>query len=368
MTADADPRADDLSIDGPVTIALIAEQAGVSAPTVSKVINGRKDVSAATRARVEAVIEQRGYRRRRGPLGAGPGLLDLVFHELDSPWALQIIAGVEQVAGKNRMSVVLSELGGEHRPRQEWLDDVLRRRPRGVIFVLSELDPAQRSQLSTRSIPYVLVDTAGEQPPGVPTVGSANWAGGLAATRHLLALGHRRIAMISGPADVLCSRARVDGYRSALEEAGVPQDPSFVRYGDFFVGGGYRHGLSLLDRPDRPTAIFAGSDQQAFGVYEAARQRGLRIPDDLSVVGFDELPVSRWASPPLTTVRQPLAEMGSAAAQMLGDLIEGGPLRTNRVELSTELYVRESTAPPKQPALPTQPASPTEYGQKEPGK
>jgi len=348
MTADADPRADDLSIDGPVTIALIAEQAGVSAPTVSKVINGRKDVSAATRARVEAVIEQRGYRRRRGPLGAGPGLLDLVFHELDSPWALQIIAGVEQVAGKNRMSVVLSELGGEHRPRQEWLDDVLRRRPRGVIFVLSELDPAQRSQLSTRSIPYVLVDTAGEQPPGVPTVGSANWAGGLAATRHLLALGHRRIAMISGPADVLCSRARVDGYRSALEEAGVPQDPSFVRYGDFFVGGGYRHGLSLLDRPDRPTAIFAGSDFQAMGVLRAAHDLGLRVPQDLSVVGYDNLPVSEWIAPRLTTINQPLQEMAATATRMVLALARGETPANLRIDLATELVVRDSTSPPRE--------------------
>ena len=348
MTADADPRADDLSIDGPVTIALIAEQAGVSAPTVSKVINGRKDVSAATRARVEAVIEQRGYRRRRGPLGAGPGLLDLVFHELDSPWALQIIAGVEQVAGKNRMSVVLSELGGEHRPRQEWLDDVLRRRPRGVIFVLSELDPAQRSQLSTRSIPYVLVDTAGEQPPGVPTVGSANWAGGLAATRHLLALGHRRIAMISGPADVLCSRARVDGYRSALEEAGVPQDPSFVRYGDFFVGGGYRHGLSLLDRPDRPTAIFAGSDFQAMGVLRAAHDLGLRVPQDVSVVGYDNLPVSEWIAPRLTTINQPLQEMAATATRMVLALARGETPANLRIDLATELVVRDSTSPPRE--------------------
>ncbi|WP_426592460.1 LacI family DNA-binding transcriptional regulator [Cellulomonas sp. McL0617] len=349
MTADAQERADDHLLDGPVTIALIAEQAGVSAPTVSKVINGRKDVSPATRARVEAVIEQRGYRRRRGPIGSDPGLLDLVFHELDSPWALQIITGVEQVAGKNRMGVVLSELGGAHRPKQEWLDDVLRRRPRGVIFVLSELDPAQRRLLGTRSIPYVLVDTAGEQPPGVPTVGSANWAGGLAATRHLLGLGHRRIAMISGPADVLCSRARVDGYRSALEEAGLPRDPSLVRYGDFFVGGGYTHGLSLLDRPDRPTAIFAGSDFQAMGVLRAAHDLGLRVPEDLSVVGYDNLPVTEWISPRLTTINQPLQEMAATAARMVLALARGETPANMRIDLATELVVRDSTAPPREP-------------------
>ena len=188
-------------------------------------LNGRTDVAAVTRARVEEVIDRHQYRRRRGRSQTGPGLLDLVFHELDAGWAVQIIKGVESVAGPERMGVVLSELGGAHRPRQEWLDDVLARRPRGVILVLSDLDPAQRRQLETRSIPFVVVDTAGEQPAGVPTVGSANWAGGLAATRHLLGLGHRRVAVISGPVDVLCSRARIDGYRTALDEAGVRRRP-----------------------------------------------------------------------------------------------------------------------------------------------
>src|SRR5579863_4110770 len=168
---------------------------------------------------------------------------------------------------------------------------------------------------------------------------------GLAATEHLLALGHRRIGAIAGPGDYLCSRARIDGYRSALERAGLPFDPSLVRHGDFYHEGGFIRGGELLDLATPPTAIFAGSDQQAFGVYEAARQRGLRVPQDLSVVGFDDLPVARWVSPPLTTVRQPLAEMGRAAAQMLGEIIEDRPLRSRRVELSTELIMRESAGP-----------------------
>jgi LacI family transcriptional regulator len=176
-------------------------------------------------------------------------------------------------------------------------------------------------------------------------VGATNWAGGLAATEHLLSFRHRRIAAIAGPEDYLCSRARIDGYRSALERAGLEFDPALVRHGDFYHEGGFRRGVELLDLPDRPTAIFAGSDQQALGVYEAARQQGLRIPQDLSVVGFDDLPVARWVSPPLTTVRQPLAEMGRAAAQMLGEIIEDRPLRSRRVELSTELIMRESTGP-----------------------
>ncbi len=328
------------------TIAAIAAEAGVSVPTVSKVLNGRADVAAATRARVEKVIERHGYRRRRSSSGTGSGLIELVFHELDSPWALQIIKGVETVAGPARVGVVLSELGGEHRPPQEWLDDVLARRPRGVIFVLSELDTAQQAQLKSRSIPFVVVDTAGEQPAGIPVVGSQNWAGGLAATRHLLQLGHRRIGVISGARDVLCSRARVDGYRSALDEAGLPYDAELVRWGNFFVDGGYQHGHELLSRPDRPTAIFAGADFQALGVIRAARELGLRVPEDVSVVGYDDLPVTEWVQPGLTTVRQPLADMAATAARMLLEIAGGARPANLRIDLATELVVRSSTAAP----------------------
>jgi LacI family transcriptional regulator len=333
--------------DPPITIAAIAREAGVSVPTVSKVLNGRPDVSPATRARVESVIDQHQYRRRRARAGSGVRLIDLVIHELDFAWAVELIKGVEHVAAAARVGVVLSELGGAHRPPQEWLDDVLARPPLGVILVLSGLEVSQRRQLAARSIPVVVVDTAGEPPTDVPTVGSANWNGGLAATRHLLSLGHRRIAVISGPADVMCSRARIDGYRTALEEAGIGVDPRLVRHGDFFVGGGYTHGADLLDMPEPPTAIFAGSDLQALGVLRAARERDLRVPDDLSVVGYDDLPVAAWIGPPLTTVRQPLQEMAATAARMVLALSRGEEPANLKIDLATELVVRESTAPPR---------------------
>jgi DNA-binding LacI/PurR family transcriptional regulator len=222
---------------------------------------------------------------------------------------------------------------------------VLARRPLGVILVLSSLEQAQRHQLETRSIPFVVFDTAGEPPAGVPTVGSNNWSGGVAATRHLIGLGHRRIAVISGPADVLCSRARIDGFRSAHEEAGLTADPSLARYGDFYVDGGYEHGKELLTLPQRPTAIFAGSDMQALGVLRAARELGLDVPRDLSVVGYDDLPLAGWIGPALTTVHQPLRDMATTATTMLLDLARGGAT-LRRIELPTELVVRESTAPP----------------------
>ncbi len=341
------------------TLAAIAAEAGVSLPTVSKVVNGRPDVAPTTRARVEQLLDQHQYRRNGLRVHRRSGLIDLVFNGLDSPWAVEILRGVEEWGAEHSIAIAVSAVRhGDARPAS-WTSAIAHHHSDGVILVTTTLTSAQVGQLRGAGIPLVVIDPANTPPPDIPSVGATNWAGGLAATEHLLSLGHRRIGVITGFQDMLCSLARLDGYRSGLERAGAAADPDLVKYGDFQHEGGFARAVELLDLPDPPTAIFAGSDQQAFGVYEAARQRGLRIPDDLSVVGFDELPVSRWASPPLTTVRQPLAEMGSAAAQMLGDLIDGGPLRTNRVELSTELYVRESTAPPKQrPASPSRLALP----------
>jgi LacI family transcriptional regulator len=332
------------------TLAAIAAEAGVSLPTVSKVVNGRPDVAPGTRARVERLLDEHHYSRGGLRRHRRSGLIDLVFNGLDSPWAVEILRGVEEWGAVHETGVAVSSVRhGNARPAS-WTSALASHDTDGVILVISELTGAQLEQLRSVGIPLVVVDPVNPPPPDVPSVGATNWAGGLAATEHLLSLGHRRIGAIAGPGDYLCSRARIDGYRSALERAGIRFDPALVRNGDFEHEGGFARGGELLDLPDRPTAIFAGSDQQAFGVYEAARQRGLRVPQDLSVVGFDELPVARWVSPPLTTVRQPLAEMGRAAAQMLGELIEGLSLRSTRVELSTELIVRESTAAPAEAA------------------
>ena len=327
------------------TIAHIAAQAGVSAPTVSKVINGRSDVSLETRQRVEAVIREHGYERSHKSVHSAP-LLEVIFHELESDWALEIIMGVERVARENDLAVVLSEMQGRRTPGRSWIEGVLARRPTGVIAVLSDLSEGQRALLKSRNIPLVVVDPTGEPLHDTPSIGATNWSGGLAATRHLLGLGHRRIGVIGGPESVLCSRARLDGYRAAMDEADVPIDANLIRYGNFHVQEGITEGRALLGLPDPPTAIFAGSDLQALGVYQAAREARLHIPEDLSVVGFDDLPVATWVGPPLTTVRQPLAQMAMAGARLVLRLARGEQPSQTRVELATELVIRESTAPP----------------------
>jgi LacI family xylobiose transport system transcriptional regulator len=335
-----------MASDGPsrVTLAEVANEAGVSLSTISKVLNGRSDVSPATRTKVERLFEERGY-TRRGTTRQRSTLIEVVFHELESAWALEIIRGAEQTARQHGMSVVLTESGNRHSPDAGWIDGVLQRRPAGVVLVFSDLTQSHKDQLRSRGIPFVIIDPAGDPSPDVPSVGSANWSGGLAATRHLLELGHKRIAAITGPEDMMCSRARLDGFRSAMHSASLDIDPALVAFGDFHVDGGRQAALRMLTGEHRPTAIFAGSDLQALGVFDAARTLGLSIPGDLSVVGYDNLPFAEWSSPRLTTIHQPLRDMAEAAVR----LVLEGPERTGpppRMDLATSLVVRESTAAP----------------------
>ncbi|HUR07569.1 MAG TPA: LacI family DNA-binding transcriptional regulator [Nonomuraea sp.] len=327
----------------PPTIAQLAELAGVSTATVSKVVNGRSQVAPETRALVEGLIRQHGYRRqrRRGNPAAG---IEVLFHELAGDYPVEIMKGVGRVVREHHMALMVSELQGRQTPGSDWIEDLLRRRPAGVIAVYSGLTPGQRERLARREIPLVLLDPTGKPGHDVPSVGAGNWNGGLAATHHLLDLGHRRIAVITGPAHALSSRARLDGYRAALDTAGVPVDPDLICQGDFRIQDGLTHTHRLLRLPNPPTAIFACNDGQAMGVYQAAHELGRRVPDDLSVVGFDDMPPMRWVIPPLTTIRQPLTDMAAAAAAMLMKLAKGEPLQQNRIEFATELIVRGSTA------------------------
>lgn len=215
-----------------------------------------------------------------------------------------------------------------------------------MVLVFSELPQDFRTKLEARSIPFVIIDPAGDPSPDVPSVGSANWSGGMMATRHLIDLGHTRIAAISGPEDMMCSLARIDGYRSAMNMASLPIDPSFIRFGNFHVDGGRDHAFSLLRGPHPPTAIFAGSDLQALGVLDAARQIGLRVPEELSIVGYDDLPVAQWSSPALTTVHQPLIQMAEEATRMVLRLRDGERPDNLRLDLATSLVVRQSTSAP----------------------
>ncbi|MEO3756653.1 substrate-binding domain-containing protein [Streptomyces sp. B6B3] len=333
---------------GPLTIAQIAEHVGVSLATVSKVVNGRFDVAADTREQVESLIRRHGYRRQKRASRPAP-LLEIVFHEVRGEYGVEIFNGVQQVAREHHLGVVISELQGRHTPGRGWVEDVLARRPTGVIAVYSSLTDDQTDQLRGRGIPLVLLDPTGETGHTSPSVAASNWNGGLSATRHLLHLGHQRIAVITGPEGLLASRARLDGHRAAMDMADTPIDPELIRVGAFQITDGLTHTRELLRLPNPPTAIFACNDGMAYGVYQAAAEAGLRIPHDLSVIGFDNMPPASWIIPPLTTIDQPLQKMGTTAATMAITLARGEQPPLEHVELATQLITRASTAPPHHP-------------------
>ncbi|MBW8872130.1 MAG: LacI family DNA-binding transcriptional regulator [Leifsonia sp.] len=330
------------------TLEAIAREASVSLSTVSKVLNGRPGVSSATRRRVEELLHDSGYARRGVDAERGDAV-ELVIENLASEWSVEVIRGVERVTRENGLSMTLSTIGDYHAVGDDLIAGVLRRKPIAMVLQFSNLTADHRRQLRTRNIPFVVVDPAGDPPPEVPAIGATNWAGGVTATRHLLALGHRRIAAIGGPEELMCSRARIAGYHSALQEAGVPVAPDAVRSAAFSRAAGEQEARRLLEAAERPTAIVCGNDMQALGVYDAAFALGLDVPRDLSVVGFDDAPSAAWARPPLTTIHQPLQKMAEEATR-LALRLRAGEVDSTRLELATTLIERGSTAPPAPPA------------------
>ncbi|WP_422772729.1 LacI family DNA-binding transcriptional regulator [Plantactinospora sp. WMMC1484] len=325
-------------------MAAIARLAGVSTPTVSRVLNGRSGVASETRRQVEALLREHGYRR---PNSAAPAAsVEVVFFGLEGHLAISIMRGVESVVRRQDLVVGFTDVLSRASTERPWAEQLLQRRPVGMIATHSSFAPQEHALLTASGIPMVALDPAGMPPDTVPSVGAANWSGGVAAARHLLELGHRRIAVIAGPLKSLVARARLEACRAAMDAAGIPLDDRLVRSGEFFFEKGLALGQDLLRTADRPTAILCGNDLQALGVYEAARRAGIAIPDELSVIGFDDLEFTSWCGPPMTTVRQPFDAMGAAAARLLLALAASETLDHTRVELPTTLVVRASTAPP----------------------
>jgi LacI family xylobiose transport system transcriptional regulator len=325
-------------------MAVIARLAGVSTPTVSRVLNGRSGVASETRRHVEALLREHGY--RRPDIVSPAASVEVVFFGLESHLAISILRGVERVVRPHDLVVGFTDVSLLPSSERRWADRLLARRPVGVIAVHSYFAPQDYALLLANGTPMVALDPSGIPPEAVPSVGATNWSGGVAAARHLLQLGHRRIAVIGGPVNSLVARARLEACRAAMETAGVPLEERLVRHGEFFFEEGLALGRGLLALADPPTAVICGNDLQALGVYEAARLADLSIPDELSVVGFDDLDCTHWAGPPLTTVRQPFDEMGAAAARLVLAFADGEVPSQTRVELPTMLIVRGSTAPP----------------------
>jgi LacI family xylobiose transport system transcriptional regulator len=329
---------------GELTVATIARLAGVSAPTVSRVLNGRSDVAADTRSRVEKLLREHGYRRPGAALPQSG--VEVVFYGLESNLAIEMLRGVQEVVTDRDVGLGFTEVRADSSAQRPWSDWLLARRPTGVIIVHSQFTAEQHAMLAASAIPLVAAAPNGQPSQPVPSVGTANWGGAVDAARHVIELGHRRIGVLSGPSRALNARERLEACRAALDIAGIELPARLVRTGEFSFEAGLALGTDLLSQPAPPTAVLCGNDLQALGVYKAARQLGLRIPHDLSVVGFDGIDAGNWCDPALTTVRQPVRAIGAAAANLLLALIAGPVPALTRIELPATLVVRDSTAPP----------------------
>ncbi|WP_394552812.1 LacI family DNA-binding transcriptional regulator [Agromyces sp. MMS24-JH15] len=332
------------------TLREVAELAGVSQATASKVLNGRSDVAPQTRERVLEVMESEGYHRtgNRSTVDGEPPIV-AVFDDLASTYVSLTLEGVVLAAAEHDVDVVVRinptafhDLSD--RAARAWID--ANRGARGIISVTSMVPRSLIESAERRRIPLVSIDPVDSFDERIVSISSTDWAGGRSVTEHLLALGHRDIAWIGGPSGSAPTIERFQGYRAAHELAGVPTSAQLHRNGRYTFESGVLLGGELLDSGVRCTAVVCGSDSIAFGVMEAARRRGIRLPEDLSITGFDDVPQAEWVAPKLTSVRAPLIGIGRMAVETVLALAEGRAPISHNIQLSTSLVVRESTAPP----------------------
>lgn len=328
----------------------IAALAGVSAATVSRVLNGRPDVSAATRDAVLRHVREMGYvsnRSARGLVSGRTGLIGLTVPFVFGEYFTQIVAGAAEALYERDARFVLCPTRHEHDREISLLERLMHGTSDGAVLILPSESGAELARLRRRGYPFVVIDPPVPVDEDIPVVAAANWSGARMAMEHLIALGHTRIATITGTKEWIASIDRLAGYHSALLASGLPITPELVREADYSIAGGYQAAQHLLALPGRPTAIFAQNDNMAAGALRAAQEQGLCIPGDLSIVGFDDIELASVLTPPLTTVSQPLQEMGRLAVTVLFRQLAGQPLDATRIELSARLVVRGSTAPPR---------------------
>ena len=326
------------------TINDIAYRAGVSQATVSRVLTGNAKVSAEKRAAVMAAIEAFNYKPNVNAQGLARGrtrAIGVLTMSTESPYWGRLVRGVEQsLVGTGFRPLVASALGSG-KP-EEALDMLLESQIEGLILLGGPM-PEKTTTLVGEDFPVVGTGTV---TPGLEPyyIQSENVEGGRLATQHLLDLGHRRIALISGPADHIHARARLQGYKTALAAAGVEFDESLIVHHGFNEQKGFEAATTLLSRTRDFTAIFATSDQIAYGVGLRLWKEGMRVPQDISLIGFDDQDYARFTTPPLSTIRVPLLELGEALGKMIVSRVEDGVQPWTPGVFATSLVVRESTA------------------------
>ncbi len=331
-----------------VTIVDVAKAAGVSYSTVSRVFSGYEFVNEDTREKVVEAANKLGYvvnLQARSLAGGRSNIIGLLAPGLDNGYITEIVSGIDQELAQHGLDLMLYTT---HRyPGKEafYVKTIANGLVDGLILLVPLITANYLQALPRQDFPYVLIDQTNNAPNSA-TVDATNWQGAYDATSYLIKLGHRRIGFITGHLELSSGTERLDGYRAALQHHRLPIEEQLTVVGDYQTGGGYLAAQRLLDLPERPTAIFASNDLEAIGAINAVRERGLSIPADLSIIGFDDIPQASLVYPRLTTVRQPLVQIGQVAVRLLLERIESTEKDARRVTLSTELVIRESCAPP----------------------
>ncbi len=325
------------------TIHDVAREAGVSVSTVSRVLNRKDDVAFETRQKVDEVISRLGYASSlaaRGMRSNTTHVVGVIMPDIGSAYCSEIMQGINQAIAHSNYDVIIFSKGdiSKYGPiDQQRLTAMLLNGD--LIDGLIVVAPAKTS--SYEGLPVVVIDpNVGDI--NCPSIISTNYEAARQATDYLIGLGHRRIAHITGRLELVSSQERLRGYRDSLESAGIPVDETLILTGDYTIEIGFKCARELLTLPHPPTAIFGANDMTAFGIYQAARELGLKIPQDLSVVGFDNIEEARFAEPPLTTVDQAVIHMGNLATEILFKLLEGEEVHAQTHPIPTKFVIRES--------------------------
>jgi LacI family transcriptional regulator len=331
----------------------VAERAGVSVTSVSHVINETRPVSYELRERVLAALEELGYHPNRLARSLRSGkthTIGTIVPDSADPFFAEVARGIEDTAFETGYSLILCNSDANLDKEAFYTDVLVEKQVDGILFLAAGGSTERILDLQQRGMPVVVVDR--ELPAvHVDSVVTDNAGGGWSATRHLIDLGHRRIGYIAGPSDLTLSEYRFTGYRKALEEAGIAVDENLVVRGAFDFESGYRAACQLLTNSQRPTAIFASNDLMAIGAICAAVELDLRVPEDLSVIGYDDVPLASYSNPPLTTIAQPIYDLGVVAASMLLERLHDPGRPARRIVLDVELQIRRSTAASSTPGV-----------------
>lgn len=329
--------------DTRATLKDVARLAGVSTVTVSNVLNRRPNVSEQTRVRVQKAIRKTGYTvnlAARGLAGGRTNTIGMLLPDLATQYLGEIVRGASDEVRAAGMEMLISTASDLARERNQvaFLQDITD----GLLLILPRMADDVLIAIDKTNVPVVVIDHRGSKIM-LPSVDVDNYSGARAATEYLIGLGHKRIGFVSGPKGYGATSARLRGYKEALLAAGIAFEECLVAQGDFFQPSGFAAGKKLLSLRQAPSAIFVSNDLMAFGVMEAIKEQGMRLPTDISVIGFDDIPMASQVYPPLTTVRQPLYEMGVAAARMMMAMLRGVEPPSRRITLLTELVERSTT-------------------------